>query len=57
MMADLQAIKKLLAEEYGIRSDRDLSEALRRAGKLDIGVLASPVRKDEQQNEKDCRIA
>lgn len=55
-MADIQAIKKLLAEEYGIRSDRELSEALNRIGKLNIGVLASPVRKDDK-HEKDRCIA
>lgn len=53
-MADLQTIKKLLAEEYGIQSDQDLSEALSRIGKLDIGVFTSPVRKDEEHEKGRC---
>lgn len=51
-MADINALKKLLAEEYGITTARELDEAMRKIGKLNIGVFASPVRKDRRKNEK-----
>ena len=35
-MADVQALRKLLREEYGIRSDRELSQALSRMDKINI---------------------
>lgn len=53
-MADIRALRKLLAEEYGIRTDRELNEAIRKMMKLDIGVFASPVaRKDGKENGKE----
>lgn len=56
-MADLQALKKLLAEEYGITTARELDEAMKKIGGLNIGVFASPVRKDETKREKVRSIA
>lgn len=56
-MADIQAIKKLLQEEYGIKSAAELDAAIRKAGKLNIGVFASPVRKDGTKHEKVRSIA
>ena len=40
-MADLQVLKKLLAEEYGITTARELDEAMKKIGGLNIGVFAS----------------
>ncbi|MBR2890417.1 MAG: hypothetical protein IKC09_09105 [Oscillospiraceae bacterium] len=51
-MADIQALRELLATEYGIRSDKDLDEALSRMKKIDIGVFASPERKDRRKDEQ-----
>ena len=51
-MADIQAIKKLLQEEYGIKSAAELDAAIRKAGKLNIGVFASTVRKKGAQRGK-----
>lgn len=57
-MADIRVLRKLLAEEYGIRTDRELNEAIRKMMKLDIGVFASPVaRKDGKENGKERCIA
>ena len=57
-MADIRALRKLLAEEYGIRTDQELQEAIRKMMKLDIGVFASPVaRKDGKENGKERCIA
>ena len=56
-MADIEAIRKLLSEEYGICSDKELGEALRNIQKLNIGVCVSPVRKESEQHEKDRCIA
>lgn len=56
-MADIEVIRKLLAEEYGIRSSQELGEAMRKIQKLNIGVCAAPVRKEREQHEKDCCIA
>lgn len=51
-MADIDALKKLLAEEYGITTASELNESIRKIGKLNIGVFASPVRKENRKNEK-----
>ena len=51
-MADIQTLKKLLAEEYGITTARELDEAMKKIGGLNIGVFASPVRKDGTKHEK-----
>ena len=51
-MADIQTIKKLLLEEYGIKSAAELEAAIRKVGKLNIGVCASPTRKKGAQREK-----
>lgn len=56
-MADIEAIRKLLAEEYGIHSNKELGEALRNIQKLNIGVCAAPVRRESEQHEKNCCIA
>ena len=47
-MADIQTLKKLLAEEYGITTARELDEAMK---------FASPVRKDGTKHEKVRSIA
>ena len=51
-MADIQTLKKLLAEEYGITTARELDEAMKK-----IGVFASSVRKDGTKHEKVRSIA
>lgn len=56
-MADVEAIRKLLADEYGIHSNRELGDALRNIQKLNIGVCVAPVRKESEQHEKDRCIA
>lgn len=52
-MVNIPELKKLLAEEYGIRSEAELSEALRKMKKVNIGVFVTPVRK-EDKNGKEC---
>ena len=56
-MADIQKVKEMLEEEYGIRSYRELYEALSRTGKLNIGVFTAPVRKEGKNNGKERSIA
>ena len=56
-MADIQTLKKLLAEEYGITTARELDEAMKKIGRLNIGVFASPVRNDGTKHEKVRSIA
>lgn len=46
-MANIQELKALLAAEYGIHSCKELSDAIGKIGKLDIGVAVSPVRRNE----------
>lgn len=43
-MADVLALRKLLAEEYGIHSNRELCDALKRVT-VDIGVFVTPMQK------------
>lgn len=56
-MADIETLRRLLAEEYGIHSDRELYEALKNKSKVNIGVCVSPVRKECESHEKDLCIA
>ena len=56
-MADVEEIKRLLAEEYGIHSSCELDRAFRNIEKLNIGVCAAPVRKESGLNEKTRCIA
>ena len=56
-MADIQKVKEMLEEEYGIRSYRELYVALSRTGKLNIGVFTAPVRKEGKNNGKERSIA
>ena len=51
-MADIQVVRKILAEEYGIKSDWELAEALKKMPPINIGVFASPVAKPPH-NRKD----
>ncbi len=51
-MADINTLKKLLAEEYGITTVKELDEAMKNS-KLNIGVFVSPVRKNIRKNEPD----
>lgn len=45
-MADMRAIKELLASEYGITSIEELREAMRKMPKLNIGAFVAPVKKN-----------
>ena len=57
-MSDIRALRKLLAEEYGIRTDRELNEAIGKMMKLNIGVFVSPVaKKDGKKNGNERCIA
>lgn len=46
-MADIEALRRLLEKEYGIKSDKELYDALKNNSKVNIGVCVSPVRKEE----------
>jgi len=48
-MADLQVLKKLLAEEYGITTARELDEAMKKIGGLN---MESMVREQEKQGKR-----
>ena len=56
-MADVETLRRLLAEEYGIHSDHELYEALKNKQKVNIGACVSPVRKECEQHEKYHCIA
>lgn len=55
-MADVQKVKALLAE-YGITSEKELAAALKKAGKIDIGVFAAPIRKEDLYDKYTSCIA
>jgi len=52
-MADIESVRQLLAEEYGIRSSLELQRALKSMSKLDIGVCASPVRRGKEEQKME----
>lgn len=54
-MAEIQAVKKLLAEQFGIRTERELLEALARTKKIDIGVFAAPTNRKDGRNDNQAR--
>ena len=56
-MANVETLRRLLAEQYGIHSDKELYEALKNKSKVNIGACVSPVRKECEQHEKDRCIA
>ena len=41
-MISVQEMKRKLREEYGIESTKDLDEALKKIGGIDISLFASP---------------
>lgn len=56
MAADVGTLRRLLEEEYGIKSDSDLQEALNRMTKVNIGSLVSkPARKEGKDNAQESR--
>lgn len=54
-MAEIQAVKKLLAEQFGIRTERELLEALAKTKKIDIGVFAAPTHRKDGRNDNQAR--
>lgn len=54
-MAEIQAVKKLLAEQFGIRTERELLEALAKTKKIDIGVFAAPTHRKDDRNDNQAR--
>ena len=49
-MADVKALRELLAEEFGITSDAELAKALGRMGKINIGSMADTFKGKEKSN-------
>ncbi len=45
-MTNVQNMRELLAAEYGIKSDMELAEALKKMQKINIGVLISPISRE-----------
>ena len=39
-------MEKILAEKYGIRSEKELMDAYRKMPKLDIGIFTQPIPKN-----------
>lgn len=57
-MVDVQTVRKLLAEQYGIKSDLELLEALAKNKKVNIGVFTAPTkRKDDRHDNRTRCIA
>lgn len=52
-MNTVDEMKRLLAEQFGIHSSKELNNALASMGRINIGVFASPVRA-EGGNENEA---
>lgn len=50
-MIDILSMRTLLADEYGIRSEKELETALKRMERIDVGLFASPTVKEGATNE------
>ena len=52
-MTDIKAVKKLLEQEYGIRTAKELYQSVKSMDKACIGVFTAPVsERTEVQNEE-----
>lgn len=56
-MTDVRELRKLLAEEYGIHSDKELSEALTNLRNVNLGVFVAPMDRKDDKNGKNLCIA
>ena len=50
-MLTVQEMKKKLKDEYGIESTKDLDEALKKIGGIDISLFASAPRKNKSADD------
>jgi hypothetical protein len=46
-MINVEEVRKLLESEYGIKTEEELNEAIRKMKPVDIGLFVSPLRKEE----------
>lgn len=50
MMLDPSRLVEILAEEYGIRTERDLDEAIKKLGFINVGPFCvKPEKKEEEK--------
>ena len=49
-MISVSEMKKLLSEEYGINSAKELREALESTSKIDIGLFVSEQKRSETES-------
>ena len=46
-MINVEEVRKLLESEYGIKTEEELNEAIKKMKPVDIGLFVSPLRKEE----------
>lgn len=47
-MLNVKEVRKILEVEFGIKTEEELNEALRKMKPVDIGLFVSPLRKKEE---------
>lgn len=45
---DIEKMKKILSEEYGINSAEELDEAMKKSKGINIGIFVSPINKEKK---------
>lgn len=48
-MSRVEELRKYLLDEYGIRNDKDLDDALKKLKPIDIGIFVSQPHKREKE--------
>lgn len=48
MMPPAKEMVELLAKEFGIKTEKELDEAIKKMKKLDIGIFTAPIPKGDK---------
>ena len=45
-MSKVEYLKNILLEEYGIKTSKELEDAIKKMNKIDIGIFTTPVKRE-----------
>lgn len=51
-MGKVEYLKNILLEEYGIKTDKELEDAIRKMNKINIGIFTTHVKGEFPKEEK-----
>ncbi len=53
-MSDINYLRRILAEQYGITTDAQLNDAIQKMSKVNIGVMVSATTTNNQKEAAAC---